>query len=289
MNILITGASSFTGKVLIPILEEAGHEIFYLVRQDKGFSNQFLWNFTDDLPGKIPECQAIIHLAAGVDFQSDLNIVQYNVNTVATAKLAAYACEKDSYFIFASMVGVHGSKPTEFDDTTPINPENNYAMSKYLAEVIVRTFTSNYTILRIGGIYGLDGPAHLGLNSAITNAYHKKAVPTIKGPGTAKRNYICVSDVAQWIIYLLGCYEANGYKLDQHTRETLYLAGPEVMTIENYLQVVADILLSGVDINRINGPASKDMVIKFTPFPFTPTTFRNYLQSLKIKGAIQEI
>jgi len=286
MNILITGASSFTGKMLIPMLEGAGHEIFYLVRQDKGFSNQFLWNFTDDLSEDIPECQAIIHLAACVDFQNDLNIIQYNVNTIATAKLAAYAGKKGAYFIFASMVGVHGSKPMEFDNTTLINPENNYAMSKYLAEVIVRTFTSNYAILRIGGIYGLDGPAHLGLNVAINNAYYKKERPTLKGSGKAKRNYICVSDVAKWILYLLGRYETKECNLYRYSHETLYLAGPEVLTIENYLQDVADILVPGDDINRTNGPASKDMVIKFTPFPFTPTKFRNYLESLKIKGTI---
>ena len=281
MKILITGDSSFTGKALIPMLKEAGHEIFNLVRQDQVFSNQFLWNFTDDLPENMPECQVIIHLAAYVDFQNNLNISHYNVNTISTAKLAAYACKKGSYFIFASTVGVHGSKLTEFDDTAPINPENNYAMSKYLAEVIVRTFTTNYTILRIGGIYGLDGPGHLGLNSAMTNAYYKKERPTIKGPGKAKRNYICVCDVAQWILYLLGRYEANGYKAAMQPRETLYLAGPEVMTIEGYLREVADILLSGDDICRLDGPESKDMVIKFTPYPFRPTTFRRYLQSLK--------
>jgi UDP-glucose 4-epimerase len=215
-----------------------------------------------------------------VDFQNNFNISQYNVNTISTTKLAAYACKRSSYFIFASAVGVHGSKPTAFDDTTPINPENNYAMSKYLAEVILKTFVQNYTILRIGGIYGLDGPGHLGLNSAITNAYYKKEKPTIKGSGKAKRNYICVYDVAQWILYLLGRYEANGYKSDKHTQETLYLAGSEVMTIEGYLREVADILLSGDDINRIDGQESKDMVIKFAPFPFKPTTFRQYLQLL---------
>ena len=280
MKVIITGASSFTGKSLMPRLEEAGHEIFNIVRQDQGFSNKFLWNFTDDLPEDMPECQAIIHLAAYIDFQNNLNISHYNVNTISTAKIAAFACKRGAYLIFASTVGVHGSKPTSFDNTTPIKPENNYAMSKYLAEEIVRTFVQKYTILRIGGIYGLDGPVHLGLNTAITNAYYKKEIPTSKGPGKAKRNYICVYDVAQWIIYLLGRYEANGYKEAMQPRETLYLAGSEVMTIEGYLREVADILLSGEDINRIAGQESKDMVIKFTPFPFKPATFRQYLQSL---------
>lgn len=285
MKILITGASSFTGKALMPMLENAGYETFMLVRQDQGFERQFVWNFADNLSEDIPECQAIIHLAAYVDFQNNLNISQYSVNTISTAKLAAYACKKGSYFILASTVGIHGSTLTEYDNTTPINPENNYAMSKYLAEVIVTTFARNHTILRIGGIYGIDGPGHLGLNMAITNAYYKKERPTIKGSGKAKRNYICVYDVAQWILYLLRRYETNGYKTDIHTRETLYLAGPEVMTIEEYLREIVEILLPGNDIHRIDGPESKDMVIKFTPFPFKPTMFRQYLQLLKTNGA----
>lgn len=265
----------------MPMLEAAGHQMFNLVRLDQGFSKQFLWNFTDDLPENIPDCKVIVHLAACVDFQNDLNILQYNVNTISTAKLAAYAERGNAYFIFASTVGVHGSKPREFDDTTPINPENNYAMSKYLAEVIIETFTSNYAILRIGGIYGLDGPAHLGLNSAITDAFYKKEIPTIRGAGKAKRNYICVYDVARWILYLLGRYEVSGSKAKIKFRETLYLAGPEIMTIGNYLQDVAGILLSRDDINHVDGPEDKDVVIKHAPYPFMPTTFRHYLQSIK--------
>jgi len=279
MNILITGANSFTGKTLVPMLKEAGHQLFNLVRLDKGHSQQFIWNFTDDLPEQIPDCQAVIHLAAYVDFKKDLNFFQYNVNTISTAKLAAYAHKKGAYFIFSSTVGVHGSGPTEVNSKTPINPDNNYAMSKYLAEQIIRTFTKEYAILRIGGIYGLGGPSHLGLNSAISNALNNKERPILKGTGKTKRNYVCVRDVAQWIHYLLNCYESH--KASAQFRDVLYLAGPETMTIEEYLEEVADIILGGRDIRRIDGPESKDMLIEPTPFPFIPTQFRSYLRSLK--------
>ncbi|MEN6318300.1 MAG: SDR family oxidoreductase [Syntrophaceae bacterium] len=279
MQILITGATGFTGKALMPMLEEAGYGIVNIVRQDRGYTNQILWNFTDDLPESIPECQVIIHLAANVDFQNSLNILQYNVNTVSTAKLAAYASKTGAYFIFASTVGVHGTKPTVFDGTTPINPDSNYAMSKYLAEVVTKTFTTQYTILRIGGIYGLGGPVHLGLNSSITNAYYNNEKPTIKGNGKARRNYICVCDVVQWILYLLKRYEEN--KASVPLKEILYLAGPEVMTIEEYLKEVDNVLLDGSDIHRMDGPEGKDMVIKYNSYPFRPTTFRQYLKSIK--------
>jgi len=284
MKVLITGASSFTGKALLPMLESAGYETFMLVRQDHGFKRQILWNFSDDLPKGVPECDAIVHLAAYVDFKNGLNIAQYNVNTISSVKLAAYARRSGSYFIFTSMVGVHGTTANEYDKATPINPENNYAMSKYLAEVIVTTFANRYTIIRIGGIYGLDGPVHLGLNVAIANAYYKNEKPTMKGPGKAKRNYICVDDVARWILYLLRQYESDCFRKGLSAKETLYLAGPEIMSIEEYLNDVAETLLGVSDIHRIDGPESKDMVIRCTPFPFEPTTFRHYLRSLKENG-----
>lgn len=283
MKVLITGASSFTGNVLMPMLKDAGCETFPLVRRDHGFSKQILWNFSDDLPQNIPECQAVIHLAAYVDFSDNLNLLQYIVNTVSTAKLVAYAAKTGAYFIFASMAGVHGSTEAEVDIATPVNPENTYALSKYLAEEIVRACLDNYAILRIGGIYGLGGPAHLGLNAAITNAYLRGEKPTIMGPGKAKRNYICVSDVARWIIYLLGSYEAIRCKSEIENCETFYLAGPEIMTIENYLEDIVDILLPGEEICRIDGQESKNFVIRHTPFPFTPTLFRQYLSSLRKK------
>ncbi len=277
MRILITGSTGFVGKSLIKMLEEAGHEIFHLVRNKKRFEHEFIWNFKDSLPKELPACNIVVHLSAYVDFGLYLYIEQYDVNTVSTIKLSDYAKTHNAYFIFASMVGIHGSKYTRIDKNTPIAPENHYAMSKYIAEEVVKTFTNNYSILRICGIYGVDGPQHLGLNKAISDAIFQKKPPVVKGHGKAKRNYICVLDVARWIFSIVQKYEMSR---EEKIQETLYLAGPEIMTIEEYLQTIVNTVLPGMELTRIKGDESSDLIVDASPYPSDLRTFREYLISL---------
>jgi nucleoside-diphosphate-sugar epimerase len=258
------------------MLEDSGHDVLHLVRNKKDFEKEFIWDFVSPLPKGLPPCDILVHLAAHVNFDQNFEVIQYNVNTISTIQLSAYAKTHNAYFIFASTVGIHGSQYTMIDQETPINPEHHYAVSKYLAEEVVKTFVDNFSILRICGIYGLNGPQHLGLNRAITDAIHKKVRPILKGPGKARRNYICVNDVARWISCLINNYETT--KTDM--KETLYLAGPEVMTIEDYLQTIIEILLPGMELERIAGPESQDLLVKSSPPPFPQLTFRQYLNSL---------
>lgn len=276
MRILITGASGFIGRHLEKLLKSSGYEIFRLVRNAKGKGNEFVWNFKSNIPLKLPACDVIIHLAACVDFGANLNIAQYDANTISTLKLAAYAQKHNAYFIMASTAGIHGIKYPLIDDKTPIDPQNHYAVSKYLAEEAVKTFANNHSILRIGGIYGLDGPSHLGLNKAINNAIYKKEPPVLYGTGKAKRNYICVLDVASWIESLTRRYGREKGNIE----ETLYLCSTEIMAIEEYLQAISDIVLKNGKIIRTEGADAMDMVINPSKPPFSLRTFRGYLESL---------
>ena len=280
MRILTTGSTGFTGKCLLLMLEDFGYEIYHLVRNKKGLKNEFVWNFMSPLPEEVPPCDIVIHLAAHVNFCQNLEIIQYNVNTVSTIKLSAFAKAHNAYFVFASTVGVHGSQYTVIDGDTPINPENHYSLSKYLAEEVIKTYLDNYSILRICGIYGLDGPEHLGLNRAISNAVHKKNVPVLMGPGKAKKNYICVQDVAKWILYLVNNYKIVPNSTELRIKEILYLAGPEVLTIEDYLKLIMETILPGMELEKIDGLESSNLIVKPSPAPFLEVTFKQYLSSL---------
>lgn len=277
---MITGSTGFVGRHLLKMLEESHCEVFHLVRTEKGFSREFVWDFRDSLPEGLPFCDVVIHLAAHVDFSLNLDIAQYNVNTVSTVKLATYAKFHNSYFVLASMVGVHGDDHSPIDIHTPVSPKNNYSMSKYLAEEVVKACVDKYSILRICGIYGLDGPKHLGLNRAISDAVHKKKPPVLKGPGKAKRNYICVLDVAGWIMYLVKHFKIESAAKRERIQEILYMSGPEIMTIEDYLQTIVDIVFPKMDVKRIGGDDPMDYVVKSSPSPFTLVTFREYIKSL---------
>ena len=276
----MTGSTGFTGKCLVRILEDSGHEIWHLVRNKKGLKRELVWDFSSPLPEGLPLCDILVHLAADVKFSRNFEFTQYNVNTVPTIKLAAYANAHNVYFIFASTVSVHGSQYTEINSNTPIQPENHYAVSKYLAEEVIKTYVENHSILRICGIYGLDGPTHLGLNKALSDAIHNRISPILRGPGKAKRNYISVNDVARWIFCLTEKYETLSISTRNNIRETLYLGGPEVKTIEEYLELIVKMILPGMKLVRIAGPESLDLVLKTSLAPFPQLTFNQYLSSL---------
>jgi nucleoside-diphosphate-sugar epimerase len=192
----------------------------------------------------------------------------------------AYSPQDCTAFIFASTVGVHGSQYTVIDKDTPIKPENHYAVSKYLSEEVIKACLQNYSILRICGIYGLDGPEHLGLNRAISNAVHKKNVPVLMGPGKAKRNYICVQDVARWISRLVNNYETVSRSTKTGIKEVLYFASSETMTVEEYLELITETILGGIELERKSGPESLDLVVRASHAPFPQLIFRQYLSML---------
>ena len=150
-------------------------------------------------------------------------------------------------------------------------------MSKYLAEEFVKTFVDSYSILRICGIYGIDGPSHLNLNKAITDAVRYKKPPVLYGSGNSRRNYICVMDVVRWIMHLIKKHEGSRILTAGNTQETLYLASPEIMTIEQYLQASIDVVLPDKKIERKEGRESADMIVRPSDAPFRPVTFREYL------------
>jgi nucleoside-diphosphate-sugar epimerase len=276
MRILLTGSTSFIGKHIINLLDAKEYELFHLVRSPKGFVNEFIWDFYGPLPKSLPLCDVVIHLSAYVYFGADLRIAQYNVNSVSTMRLAWYANQKKAYLIYSSMSGVHGSN-SFLNENVPINPINHYAMSKYIGEKVIKIFVDNYSILRIGGVYGLDGPTHLGLNIAISDAFHNKKPPELKGAGMARRNYICVQDVARWILTLLKNWKAS----DKPIQQTLYLAGDQILTIKEYLQTIVDVLLPGNKIRHLESEPAMDMIVSNSVPPFPLIAFRDYLQSLR--------
>ncbi len=273
MKILLTGSTSFLGKHLIPILEKEGYELWHLVRIPRGFLRELIWDFCSPLPENIPRVAAVIHLAAKVDFGLKFDPEQYTVNVLSAGHLARYANENGAMMVFSSTAIVHGNE-SSIGKGTPLSPLNHYAMTKLLAEELIRMSCRDYRILRIGGIYGLGGPVHLGLNRSITEAFYNKVVPVLKGPGQALRNYILAGDLAKWIAALVGERQAGA----EARTQTLYCAGSEVMTIQDYLRQISLILTGMEDCRREDGPEGKDFIIESDAPPFVLTKFEDYLK-----------
>ncbi|MFH2058500.1 MAG: NAD(P)-dependent oxidoreductase [Pseudomonadota bacterium] len=254
MKVAITGASGFLGQETARQFQSKGHSVIPIVRRSIGQPNEIICDLQKidepSLAEQLSCVDLVIHLACLADFSTRLSIEMFNVNTIATYKLAKICKKITAKYIFASGTFLHGGHAEQISESSKENPDLPYSMSKWLGEQLLVDVLDDSVILRIGGIFGINGPGHLGINTAIENALRKKIVPTLVGKGLAKRNYIYVKDVAKWIIKL---YE-------EKKKGMFYLAGDETLTIQKMLETICTVFLGSPSYEQKNGPDSKDQI-----------------------------
>ena len=205
MKILITGANGFLGSVLFNQMQKTNHKIFPLVRKSKGVNDiecdigntrSLLTILNKYKPNVIVNC------AAKVDFSERSIQDQYNVNALAPAVIASWCMDNKAYLIQISGSIVNGNTLVKSGVNSMELPINYYGETKLLADRAIRVSQCEHAIIRFGGIYGEDGPNHLGINSVITQAKLGN-IPTIIGKGKGVRNYTHVQDAAKLLIHCL--------------------------------------------------------------------------------------
>ena len=189
------------------------------------------------------------------------------MNVLLPTILGHYCKDKDKLLIQSSGIIVHGFKHEIYKVTTELFPDCSYGESKLLADKIIMSSGCDYSILRIGGIFGRHGPTHLGINKAIEDAIKGKT-PSIIGKGAAKRNYVYVKDVAKAIVKCI----------EQKITGVHYLGG-EVKTIESMLIDLCEIFIPGNQPKYIHGDSSVDQIIENSEY-FSITPFRTALKKM---------
>ena len=149
MKILCTGSNGMLGRELKTALKN--HDLLTPRRHELNVSNvNQVMKFTKEKP------DLIIHLAAETDHEyCDANPTQcYFVNTVGTAYMVNLAKELDIPIIYQSAASVFdGKKKKPYSPKDIPNPINNYNMSKYWGEIIVKEY-KKHIILRTGWLFG---------------------------------------------------------------------------------------------------------------------------------------
>ncbi len=274
-RVLVTGAGGFSGQSVMAQLKRLGWEVVPLLRRSSGMSGERVVDFDSAdaaaLLEGLPPCNAIVHLATRVDFSPDAELKQFfGTNVLATTLLANLARRWDAHFVLASGTLVHGAM-TRVDASTPLSPAIPYAEAKLLAEQIVTASVDRYAILRIAGIYGYGGPAHLGLNRAISAAVDSEEVPELYGDGLGKRNYIYVDDLADSVATVI----------EQRIEGVHLVAGREPLTIAQMLQQLCDTFIPGSEPLRLSGGRSVDSVVEPSPALPAGHTFLESLEQIK--------
>lgn len=255
-TVLVTGATGFIGSVTVAALVDAGWVVTCGARSPQAF----LGHRTTMLDLAQPESllklasgerfDAIVHLGAQVVLSSATEADMYTPNVLSTACLAYLANLWGARLIFASTVIVHGARTEKITTDSPVCTDTAYARTKYLGEQLLASSGVNYCALRIAGVFGRNGPSHLGLNRAIAGALQGEA-PIQIGLGAAMRNYVYVKDVAAAVVHALSV-PIEGVHL---------LAGHEVLSMGEMLNLVCEILAPDLRPVIKPGPQAGDQVI----------------------------
>lgn len=279
-SVLVTGATGFIGRATVATLEMAGWSVTRGVRFAAHSAEEGALYLDLNNPASILALQnsarfdAIIHLGANVGWSGLKEAEMFVPNVLATGCLTFVARQWNAHLVYASAAIVCGVRSECIDTSTPLSPDTAYGQSKRLGEQLIEVSHVSHCILRIGGVFGVNGPPHLGLNRAIDGALEGNR-PSQSGSGTALRNYIYVNDVAQTISFVL-----------QNRVEGMhFLAGAEVTSISQMLQDICDTFLPGQQPAIVEGAEVLNQVIESSKHLPKPRGFREALTD--IKGTLQ--
>ena len=125
----------------------------------------------------------------------------HKVNALVPKIFAQYCKKYNKHLIQASSTAVNGIHSL-YNNKTKLTPLNAYGKTKLIGEKYIQRTKCNYSIIRFGGIYGKNGPSHLGINNFINKAVNKKRL-IFSGNPESKRNYVFVEDAAKAIIHCI--------------------------------------------------------------------------------------
>jgi dTDP-4-dehydrorhamnose reductase len=271
MNVLITGSSGFLGKEVVKILDKKKYNLTCITRRKVRKKNNIFCNLIDLKKLKIvlkeSEPDVIINLAAEVNFKQYTKNM-YKVNSGCPYEIAKYCKKKNIHLIHISGTIVNGIKK-KYSRKTRFNPINHYGKSKLKGDNLIIKTNCKYTILRFGGIYGKNGPKHLGINKFINFALNGKKI-IFNGNKNSLRNYIFVKDAANII---LNCIQNKKYGI-------FYLGG-EILSFGIMLKKIIMILGKKKKILFLKNRKEKDVQIIKTDKIIKNTSFEKSLKLIK--------
>jgi nucleoside-diphosphate-sugar epimerase len=209
MKILITGVHGFVGSNLVEALkkEYTIYGLDIISPEKDGVEKTFLW---DDLDaGKVPEVDAIIHLAGKAHDTKNQSTaeVYFKVNTELTKKIYDYylVSPKTRKFIFFSTAKAAADRVegvlTEDVTPAPVGPygESKIEAENYLISKEGETMSKNkdYYIFRPCMIHGPGNKGNLNLLYKVV----KKGIPWPLGAFDNRRTFTSIDNI---------CFAVNG-------------------------------------------------------------------------------
>ena len=244
MNVLITGGTGFIGSRLWLRCLQRGDSVTLFgqvnnpaekenqrVLEDRG-AKVILGSVADrdEVFESLKGIECVYHLAAA---QHEVNVPDQhfrNVNVTGAKNILEGSVQAGvKIFVHGSTIGVYGDAlDGEIDETSPLQPNNIYGVTKLEAEKLVLSFQQKLpvVIVRISETYGPGDYRLLKLFKAI-----KKGIFFVIGNGKNLHHLIHIDDLIDGLSLAATVEEAKG--------KAFVLAGKDVLTTREMAEVVA--------------------------------------------------
>ena len=213
-KVIVTGATGFIGRHLVPLLLEKGYEVIAVAR-DHNKAKKFDWLdrvqfITTDLYKSklnIPNCSdfKLIHLAWGglpnyksnfhfeINLQKDYEFIKELVSQGVTQVLVTGTCAE------------YGMQNGSLASSTHTSPNTSYALAKDCLRRFLELLSneSHYTLqwARLFYMYG-EGQNPKSILPQLDSAIDNNMAEFNMSGGEQIRDYLCVEDVAKLILQL---------------------------------------------------------------------------------------
>ncbi|MCK1583017.1 NAD-dependent epimerase/dehydratase family protein [Bradyrhizobium sp. 168] len=210
--VLVTGASGFVGRHVVPALAREGWSIRRAVRRPEGIDDEVVIETIGpetDWQAALQGVDAVVHLAARVHHKHEEHAVQLyrNVNIAGTLQLAHSAATAGvRQFIFISTVLVHGRSNdgrAPFSEDDVLTPRGLYGMSKAAAEAGLKTLARDsamkISVIRPPLVYGAGAKGNFALLTRAVNLGLPLPFAAIRN----HRAFLAVQNLSSFIVQRL--------------------------------------------------------------------------------------
>ena len=210
--------------------------------------------------------------------------VDYMINNILGMKnlLEVLNPKNINQFIFLSSAEVYGKiyKKIKLSESASVNPENNYSLSKFAQEIILKKFFRNelkkLIILRLPGIYGPKDN-----NTSIISKIIKKILNNeyfnLTSNGNDLRDYVYVGDLSKILVKII-----NSKQLDIDNN-ILNICSGAIISINKLINLIEKLYSKRLKIKK------DKKINKTTNIIFKKNTFLNDIKFTKLNNNIKKL